>query len=1012
METAFAPHATPFFADASSEIPQREETSNSTETLELQRSSSLFLRSIKRSDIEVYAFGCGSEGQLGVPAAQAMVSRTITETASDEMAQDNGEGSMEASLESVPVPQLVQTLQGKDIIGISAGAFHSVAVTSDGELYAWGANDIGQLGIRNCSAQVDVPTRVEALDNVSVGASSCGFEHTIAIAEDGSAYAWGRADAGQLGIGFGPPQQVERPKPISKLKDKYIARASAGEAHTLFLDAVGGVYATGDGSSGALGLNRNTGQEVPRPILRLWPLCVCQISAGDGHSAALTIGGAVFTWGRGKAGQLGHGKFENLNIPTAVKALATTPISQISCGGDVTIAVSESDGVVWSFGQGRWGATGLMQTESVCIPQRMKGLEGKTVIQASAGGRHTLLLTADNQVLATGCNENGQCGEGSVGQAITIPRFVSGLPSQRSILFVAAGHNHSIVVTEPQFRTSFDASTGPPRALEEEEAAHSSHLPRYVENVAESMHDVLRSTLSSRIIYGERWLKLQPPPSLRRLCGRVASRDRSRERLDEELTRDIKESIERTFATPAALLSSLAAPGISTKNAAAAVSETQARLATQELERIDAMEAMDSGNELPPWQRHEGYEKYYEATLALQNVSLGTAISPWALDVDAMSSMYQTLLSMYDPSVVATLGKAMKRLLDDIELYLKACFPPESGNFSSSTTDEAANEEERASEQGLPKADDSSREPTSTGPASPYSPSNLHPNLVWIAPTLFILLQSPLLSDAASYGDQIVSRMGRILASSVPASQRVIVRRSLQSLLSRLPSETLVVRCARPVNRFITTIVDSGRMDTGRLDIMIAGVLLDVVRQASVDGGDKVPVSEFYNQALSRAVDLQAEYMTWVSYKQKAPNALVSICQMPFLLDPEAKSNILRGEAAVQKQHHMSAAAMQAFFQGLNPAEAGFLRLAVRRTNVVEDALNGIVMHLDGDLKKPLKVTFVSAGVPEPAQDEGGVRKGKLHPLFVIAFAFERSCYIVVVVLIMIGNMSFFIESF
>ena len=77
---------------------------------------------------------------------------------------------------------------------------------------------------------------------------------------------------------------------------------------------------------------------------------------------------------------------------------------------------------------------------------------------------------------------------------------------------------------------------------------------------------------------------------------------------------------------------------------------------------------------------------------------------------------------------------------------------------------------------------------------------------------------------------------------------------------------------------------------------------------------------------------------------------------MPFLLTPEAKAQVLHGEAALQKQQSMSSAALQAFFQGGNAQEAGFLRLAVRRTHVVEDALNGLTLH-QLDLKKPLKVS-------------------------------------------------------
>jgi hypothetical protein len=157
---------------------------------------------------------------------------------------------------------------------------------------------------------------------------------------------------------------------------------------------------------------------------------------------------------------------------------------------------------------------------------------------------------------------------------------------------------------------------------------------------------------------------------------------------------------------------------------------------------------------------------------------------------------------------------------------------------------------------------------------------------------------------------------------------------------------------------------------------MMAGVLLDVLLQANedADGKNKIPYHEFYNTSLSNALDLGAEYLAWVKHRESSPNALVSFCQMPFLLTATAKSRILHGEALIQKQQHMSAAAMQAFVTGQNPAEVGFLRLNIRRTHVVEDALTALVLHSQ-DLKKPLRVTFSSGGITEPAQDEGGVRK-------------------------------------
>lgn len=120
-------------------------------------------------------------------------------------------------------------------------------------------------------------------------------------------------------------------------------------------------------------------------------------------------------------------------------------------------------------------------------------------------------------------------------------------------------------------------------------------------------------------------------------------------------------------------------------------------------------------------------------------------------------------------------------------------------------------------------------------------------------------------------------------------------------------------------------------------------------------------------QALSNAADLQAEYLAWTRHGPGAPRALVSLCQLPFLLTAEAKARVLRGEALMRQHQDMSAAAVAALFQGLHPGGLAYLHIFVRRSHLLEDALNQIVQR-SADLKKPLRVTFISGGVPEPAQ--------------------------------------------
>ena len=95
-----------------------------------------------------------------------------------------------------------------------------------------------------------------------------------------------------------PHTQADTPRVLKALRSMQIVRVAAGASHSLALSASGGVFAWGSSTHGALGRGSGAASDVPRPIGRLWPLGVVQIACGESHSAALTVGGALYTWGR------------------------------------------------------------------------------------------------------------------------------------------------------------------------------------------------------------------------------------------------------------------------------------------------------------------------------------------------------------------------------------------------------------------------------------------------------------------------------------------------------------------------------------------------------------------------------------------------------------------------------------------------------------------------------------------------------------------------------------------
>lgn len=251
--------------------PAAPETLDPTPSME--RSSSLFLRNVPRSSLEVFAFGRGDMHQLGL-----------------------GEG-----LTDSHVPRAIPALSGKDIVSTAAGAYHSAAITQDGELFVWGSNAEGQCGGRN-EEVVPTPKRIEALENFKLGVAACGASHTVTVAEDGSVFAFGSAEYGQLGLEEVSATKIEQPKAVKALKNARVARAAAGGNHSLVLTTGGAIMTFGASMFGALG--RGDAPEAPeRPrALPLWPIGITQIAAGESHSAALTAFNHVLTWGRGKSG--------------------------------------------------------------------------------------------------------------------------------------------------------------------------------------------------------------------------------------------------------------------------------------------------------------------------------------------------------------------------------------------------------------------------------------------------------------------------------------------------------------------------------------------------------------------------------------------------------------------------------------------------------------------------------------------------------------------------------------
>lgn len=246
---------------------------------------------------ELYTFGSNNRGQLG-----------FTDTGNN-----------------CPYPQRLPF--PTDVIQVSCGMFHTALVTNSGQIYTFGANKSGQLGLGDITDR-DVPTPLEQFPE-KARQVICGKYHTVVVTTKGNLYTWGNNNFGQLGIGLDKmyitiPCQI---RDIPKVK-----QVSAGTYHTAFITNKGELYTCGDNRSGQLGILGTTGTDIPLKIT--FPEGITDVSCGENHTVCITEDGQLYSFGSNHRGQLGLADGECKLIPTPIPGLF--PASKISCGTSYT----------------------------------------------------------------------------------------------------------------------------------------------------------------------------------------------------------------------------------------------------------------------------------------------------------------------------------------------------------------------------------------------------------------------------------------------------------------------------------------------------------------------------------------------------------------------------------------------------------------------------------------------------------------------------------------------------
>ena len=185
-------------------------------------------------------------------------------------------------------------------VAIGTGANHSLAVKSDGTVVAWGDNFYGQLG-DGTQTERHTPVAVSSLTSVSLVAASSSANHSLALKSDGTVYAWGLNADGQLGDN----SATDRTTPVQASGLSGVVALTAGESHSLALKSDGTVRAWGDNSEGQLGDGTTADWLTSVGVSGL--SSIKAIGAGQLYSLAVEDDGTVHSWGMNDNGQLGNG---------------------------------------------------------------------------------------------------------------------------------------------------------------------------------------------------------------------------------------------------------------------------------------------------------------------------------------------------------------------------------------------------------------------------------------------------------------------------------------------------------------------------------------------------------------------------------------------------------------------------------------------------------------------------------------------------------------------------------
>ncbi|MFA7344957.1 MAG: chitobiase/beta-hexosaminidase C-terminal domain-containing protein [Terrimicrobiaceae bacterium] len=306
---------------------------------------------------------------------------------------------------------------------VSAGGSHTLALRDDGTVWAWGSNSSGELGDGGTtpgSQPVQVMRGASPL--AGIVAVAAGSNESFAVDEGGNVWAWGNNSQGQLGIGT--TANATSATQVAGLSG--IVGIASAQHHALALKSDGTVMAWGANASGQLG-NGTTGAWVAQPVQVLASgghlQAIVAVAAGDNHSLAIDEGGNVWAWGNNSQGQLGDST--SATKTTAVPVTGLADAVAISAGPSNSFAL-KNDGTAWAWGSNTMGelGNGTISPSSPLTPANLTPHQVTALTGAMAAVGNQSALGTDGTVWAWGENTGGRLGLDVANGFATLPLIV------------------------------------------------------------------------------------------------------------------------------------------------------------------------------------------------------------------------------------------------------------------------------------------------------------------------------------------------------------------------------------------------------------------------------------------------------------------------------------------------------------------------------------------------------------------------------------------------------------